>query len=444
MGPEQMLWLHRKGDFTHIFVHLLGRIDTVSILVVGSLQLGCGSLALLAVRLSNPRLRGLGWLGAAFVSGALGAVVLTSSERAPHLVSSLGSDLFVLLSVVLLHVAVLELRQAESLFPRFGAVLMLIHTSVCCLITQGYILKDVRIRVMLLGVLVASQLIQTAVLLIRGGRYEVRTPTWFTALLLLSLMGINVFRSGVLLFSKTFREMGHASELRALTIMAYVATGMGLAFGFFWMTTSELSLELEQMANTDPLTRLYNRRIFREWCEREMARSRRTDVPFSLMMMDLDHFKGINDRFGHHGGDEMLCAAVERMQDSVRGIDILGRWGGEEFVAILPGASPEAALLVAERVRKNIERLRLPVSLTAPDQTMEWMRLTVSLGITTFQGGGDSLAAMFQRADEALYRAKASGRNQVVTGTLERLKQTVVGADGGKEIELGCSDTMLA
>jgi diguanylate cyclase (GGDEF)-like protein len=202
--------------------------------------------------------------------------------------------------------------------------------------------------------------------------------------------------------------------LQKVVFLVYLITAMGLAFNSLWMTTAELSEEVERMAGTDPLTRIYNRRLFRDWCERELSRSRRGRVPFSLLMMDLDHFKEINDRYGHHGGDAMLVAVVEAMQDSIRGIDVLGRWGGEEFVALLPGANGEAAVMVAQRVRSHIERLVLPAGLGTDAGREETMRMTLSLGVATYRGLDDGLDAMFRRADEALYRAKAAGRNQVL------------------------------
>lgn len=179
------------------------------------------------------------------------------------------------------------------------------------------------------------------------------------------------------------------------------------------MTTAKLSTELEYMASTDPLTRVYNRRVFRDWCEKELARSQRMGSTFSLLMVDVDHLKRVNDRFGHRAGDLVLCAVVEQMQDSVRGIDVLGRWGGEEFVALLPGADRDAALLVAHRIRGNVEKLRL-TEIVPGGCGDEESGLTVSVGMASHRGGTDRLDDMMDRADAALYRAKAEGRNRVL------------------------------
>ena len=150
-----------------------------------------------------------------------------------------------------------------------------------------------------------------------------------------------------------------------------------------------------------------------EWCESEQLRSRRLHTPFSLLMLDFDHFKQVNDTFGHPVGDLVLCAAVERIQDSIRGIDVLCRWGGEEFAGLLPNASEEATLIVAERVRRNI-RLLESADPRFSDSAFAGLQLSASIGTATFEGEGDSHQMMLQRADAALYEAKRTGRNRVV------------------------------
>ena len=167
------------------------------------------------------------------------------------------------------------------------------------------------------------------------------------------------------------------------------------------------------MASTDPLTRVYNRRVFLHWCESEQARSQGLGVPFSVLMLDFDHFKKINDTYGHHVGDQVLCAAVERIQDSVRGIDVLCRWGGEEFAVLLPNASEEATQMVAERVRRNIRMIKSADMRFAGEAFAE-LQLSASIGAASFEGAGDTYDLMLQRADAALYEAKRSGRNRVI------------------------------
>ncbi len=387
----------------------MAQLDALSILLVGATLLACGSGGLVVVRLSNRRLRGLGWLGGAFAAGGFGAL-LYAVGNLPPFVDAVVADVSVLLAFALVHVAILEMRRAKSLIPVLGLVLLGLQALSSGL--QAFVFHSTRGRVVAIGLLVALQVGDTGVLLVRGVRGTVRMPAWFIAAILFGFMGINLFRSFALLFLPFFRIRSHAVALQTATFLVFLATALGIAFGFFWMTTAELSNELEKMASIDSLTKIFNRRVFREWCDKEMARSSRTGTTFSILMMDLDHFKQINDEFGHLAGDQVLCAMVGRMKDSVREIDIVARWGGEEFVALLPGASLGDALQVAQRVRANVE---VPLDWAVHQQETREMRITVSVGVAAYRGGGDSLDDVFHRADAALYLAKAAGRNRALT-----------------------------
>ncbi len=164
--------------------------------------------------------------------------------------------------------------------------------------------------------------------------------------------------------------------------------------------------DLERQATTDPLTGLFNRRFFQRALETEVARSNRTEAPFSLMLIDVDRFKAINDTYGHPIGDVVLKAIAQALQDSIRRSDTACRFGGEEFALIMPGASDENIYRVAERIRKKITRLALP-------QLPENHPLTVSIGIRRVPRGDLSDAQQIvSEADEALYAAKRNGRNR--------------------------------
>ena len=251
-------------------------------------------------------------------------------------------------------------------------------------------------------------------MLLRRRRETARVPALLCAFLLFAYMSIVGIRA--------FMEVRGAQGLNQAVLagvhvglsMSLLAIILGIAFGLFWMSTSVFAIGLEHIASTDPLTRIFNRRTFLLWCEKEMHRSLGSETPFSLLMLDLDHFKQVNDCFGHHIGDRLLCAIVERIQDGVRGIDVLGRWGGEEFVVLLPRASAQAAFLVAERLRRNIELSSIGLSEIEARGHGRLLRVTASLGTGTFGGPSDTTSAVFERADAALYAAKQQGRNCTV------------------------------
>ncbi len=168
----------------------------------------------------------------------------------------------------------------------------------------------------------------------------------------------------------------------------------------------ELEAELQRQATTDPLTGLHNRRSFDRHFQRELNRARRNGTPLSLAVLDMDHFKKVNDSHGHNVGDEVLRAIAGLLKEEVREPDVCGRLGGEEFVVLLTDADKDAALAVAERLRQRIAGTPVQASgLT--------LALTVTVGVAELLPWEDDLAALTQRADEALYAGKRGGRNCV-------------------------------
>ena len=169
--------------------------------------------------------------------------------------------------------------------------------------------------------------------------------------------------------------------------------------------------ELRRLATTDTLTGLTNRRYFLDRLTQELLRSRRYDATVSLLMLDIDHFKSINDRFGHAQGDEVLRVFSRACQESLREVDFIGRLGGEEFAIALPGTGTEGALQFAERLRSTVEQTSMPLS----DGTD--LRITVSTGLTILLTSDLNVDTPLARADSALYEAKHLGRNRVVVAS---------------------------
>lgn len=163
--------------------------------------------------------------------------------------------------------------------------------------------------------------------------------------------------------------------------------------------------ELEHASRTDHLTGLANRRYMLSRLQEEFARFARAGRPFSLLVGDVDHFKRINDTYGHDFGDQVLQTLSQLMKGNLRTQDLVSRWGGEEFLVLLPESDEEGALLVAERLRRHIEQLSFPA-------TPSLHGVTITFGGTTARPG-QSLEALIQEADEKLYEGKRAGRNCV-------------------------------
>lgn len=170
-----------------------------------------------------------------------------------------------------------------------------------------------------------------------------------------------------------------------------------------------LERELQRLATTDMLTGMANRRAFLECAESVYAHSRSSGEPLTLLMLDLDHFKSINDRFGHLEGDRTLTEFAQAVKSQLRASDVAGRLGGEEFGVLLPATSLEEGRQVAERILHSVRSLQLR------DEAGHGFHITASLGLSTFRGADRSLRDMLDRADQALYQAKHQGRNQIAS-----------------------------
>ncbi len=169
----------------------------------------------------------------------------------------------------------------------------------------------------------------------------------------------------------------------------------------------EAQTKLKEQANRDPLTHLYNRRYFSGISHKILAITKRTKEPLSLMMIDIDKFKRINDTYGHAIGDEVIKSLAKVLESKIRESDIVARFGGEEFVIILPNTDIDSTMIFAQNLREEIER-------TVLDTAVDKISFTVSIGLDTYNFEEDeNIGDLLNRADKALYTAKAQGRNRV-------------------------------
>jgi diguanylate cyclase (GGDEF)-like protein len=172
-------------------------------------------------------------------------------------------------------------------------------------------------------------------------------------------------------------------------------------------TLRQKNVELHEISITDSLTRLYNRKHLMETLDREVTRSERYSHPFSLLIIDIDHFKKYNDTYGHLAGDEVLRRLASVFKETIRSSDYAARYGGEEFIIILPEISPEQGVEAAERIRRKVGEQRF-------EGDGEAIEVTISVGVASYPENGKDAETVIRNADEALYEAKKLGRNQVI------------------------------
>jgi len=171
--------------------------------------------------------------------------------------------------------------------------------------------------------------------------------------------------------------------------------------------------QLERENITDPLMAIYNRRFFNRRLLEEVSRSTRYNLPLSILLIDIDHFKKINDRFGHQTGDSVLAYFGQFLQDNTRTTDIVARYGGEEIAVMAPSTPLPVALALAERIRNKIETgVMVP-----PDarNSRQAISITVSIGVGSFDSAKEDVDILIEKVDKALYEAKRTGRNRVIS-----------------------------
>jgi diguanylate cyclase (GGDEF)-like protein len=363
---------------------------TVAIGITGLL-----GIFLLVLWIQERSVRALGWWGAAYLMGA-SAVTLWSAHDALGFVPLEAPSALLFIACGMIWNGA-RLFHGRNVLP--GA-LFIGAVAWYAAMQRADFAQSEYARTVLSSVVIALYAFLTAFELRRERRRNL-AARWLA--IAVPLLHSAVFLAPValilLLPSKT--SVDDLFALFAFQTMIYV---VGTAFVVVVMAKERVALVHKTAAMTDPLTGLFNRRAFLEAADRLIAQRGRKSLPVSVLLFDLDRFKSINDRFGHAVGDDALRVFAQTAIASMRASDVIGRLGGEEFAAILPGNAPEATM-VAERVRLAFQAAGLEIS-------SHRIGATVSIGIAT-EVPPVEIDRMLARADAALYRAKGSGRNKV-------------------------------
>jgi diguanylate cyclase (GGDEF)-like protein len=263
--------------------------------------------------------------------------------------------------------------------------------------------------------LISLILVASAVVLFRKREaLDPKVVSWLIVSLVLTIGAELAFTFYISVYDFS-NLIGHFLKIVAFYLVYKAITEMGLEkphqLLFRNLKQSETALrnaleEVERLAITDSLTGLYNHRHFFELAGREFQRARRYQLPLSVIMLDIDDFKRVNDTYGHAIGDQVLQGVAECCRKELRGVDVIGRYGGDEFVAMLPETGLPAACQVAERLRKSIAERAL-------DTKAGRVTVTVSLGVAVLDDKHLTPEILLDRADKALYVAKQNGRNRV-------------------------------
>ena len=282
-----------------------------------------------------------------------------------------------------------------------------------------YIKPNQGARFVLISVFLGFFFLMTARTMAKGGIHRVPARYLFAAV----VGGHGLF----LLIRPVLFQLAMPSHLigadnRLVTLMSQfvvlesIVAVVLVAFGVLMLTNEFTTTELRRLAEVDPLTHVFNRRAFLVLLDKAVSSSHRTQAPLPVLLIDLDHFKAINDTWGHRAGDDVLRHFVQLANRCLRKEDVMGRLGGEEFAIFLPNADGPGAAAVAERLRALVEAQSMDCTTDARAD----VRLTVSIGVVLC-AAGESAEAVLQRADEAMYLAKQNGRNRVELRALDGL-----------------------
>jgi diguanylate cyclase (GGDEF)-like protein len=374
-------------------------IDPRTVILLGGVMSGLMSLVLFSLKRSYPAsIKGLGEWSAALLLVFIGSLLGAATGKLPVVFTVSLARLLLAAGLYLTYVGT---QRFFGVTPRLKPWIALIAALMLVQWWFTFIEPSYRIRLVLSNMLATYLFAVHAYLVIKQG-----SPTFARVMsitVLVTMSAIQFMRLVTSFIWPVGQDLFETASYHLVYVGSFVFCILLFSISTVLLATESLHAELQHLANHDSLTNALTRRNMDDACANELARCKRHGRNMALLMMDLDHFKAINDSYGHQTGDRVLVNFVAKVKTMLRQPDQLGRFGGEEFMALLPETSLEEAVLVAERIRAACA-----LANSGPS-------CTVSIGITTYQQDTDTVDTLLARADAALYRAKANGRNRVET-----------------------------
>jgi diguanylate cyclase (GGDEF)-like protein len=345
-----------------------------------------------------------GLLATACVSHGLGLFLLGFRDRLPELVTIIVANVLILMGIVFYLEATRRFLETSKSIHPFGIVVLPLF--IIAFIYYTYYFPSINNRILsitaaiaIFSFLCAREFFQQI------PKYE-RPPRVTTAMVFVIYGLFQVYRFIWTLGETTIQSFMDAGTVHAFAFIFVILLIIGSAFGFIWMVSKRLEYDLKEIANHDQLTQILNRRGVEALALREISNLRRDGTELAIALVDIDHFKEINDQYGHHIGDLALKGFADLIGKKLRSHDIFGRIGGEEFIIILPQTTSEQALLITERLRELVESHIFKLE-------GHEIKITASFGVAACSPEIDTLQELMPYADKALYHSKQLGRNKV-------------------------------
>ena len=378
-------------------------LDNRTLLVVVTFSTAVQTAAMLYVWRMQLRERSVGLLTLGFGLIAIGTALIAMRPMMPPIVTVVAGNSLVIAGQAVCSLAICDFagRPLSMTFPlwlgAFTAAFLTIFT---------FASPNIGVRVVVLSILIPLSLLPAILALYSAPPGPTRRTYWPVGFVLTFHCVFAIARSIATAIGGTPADFFSSNAITAAWFLESFAAINLVSLGLILMISQRLQLELDRQASYDGLTGALNRRAFERIAEGEWSRAVRHDLPLSVLVLDLDRFKVLNDTHGHDAGDIWLKSFAELCRGLLRREDLLCRYGGEEFIALLPQTAVHAAMQVADRIRRSIEGMRISHNGTE-------ISVTVSIGVATWNETVTDLKTMIAAADRALYRAKAAGRNRV-------------------------------
>jgi diguanylate cyclase (GGDEF)-like protein len=379
------------------------RTLSVVIIFLGTIN----SIGLLIYAKTHPSYKGFWQLGLGYALFALGFIFISFREYISNWFSIIGAGLIVLTSLYYIGFGILKFFQFKTKqFKRLFFILFILQS----ILLTYFVVIDPQAKWRII-VLCGSFGLQCLYIAFYIYNYRGKNDRPFTKLLCGSFMlyaAILITRAlwTLLYFGEAAQDalrLAHASSL-----VTFIVLLLSTSFSMIWIASQKLGLALLRYAMFDSLTKIYNRKALEVSATKEISRAERNQTPLSVIMLDIDHFKQVNDQYGHQHGDKVLQDFANKLKKNIRQYDILARYGGEEFIILLPATTLEQALKLAEKLRQTVYSHAPKLSRKKPAE-----KISASYGVSCESASSIDWERLVGKADAALYKAKESGRNQV-------------------------------
>lgn len=361
------------------------------------------AFGLLLIQRLQPNIRGINTIALALLLLGVGFLLLSFGNHTSYWISKITANSAIVLSFVLLLHGVCLLRSFPHRLANIGYYGL--PMIILGLTYFTYFSPSTNVRIFLVASFIALMCFLTLYANLKGTHKDIPGSKRLLSIAMIIQGGYSLFRVAILPFQQQIQDFMQSGLVHQLAFISLISMVIFIGFSITWLLTGRLVATIYDTSLKDDLTQLYNRRALSELAPKESARARRFQTDLSFVLLDIDRFKEINDFYGHQTGDRVLNSIGRILHVETRANDFCFRYGGEEFLLILPETSLEDAEFVAEKLRQVIERTHL---LPKHDEFC-----TASFGVSSLTMH-DTWSEAVSRADQALYEAKKAGRNQVV------------------------------